>query len=74
MRKSWNDERTSIIYAYNVSGSHSGSTASFLDEADLVWKRTLSKFINTLRLVKIIDLSSKNKLIGEIPAEITELI
>ncbi|KAF4357729.1 hypothetical protein G4B88_023187 [Cannabis sativa] len=42
------------------------------DQVFLTWKGTLSSYKSTLRLVKIIDLSS-NKLIGEIPRQITQL-
>ncbi|PQQ12746.1 LRR receptor-like serine/threonine-protein kinase GSO1 [Prunus yedoensis var. nudiflora] len=43
------------------------------DEASLTWKGVRSKYKSTLGLVKSIDLSS-NKLIGEIPSEITDLV
>ncbi|BFG21972.1 hypothetical protein CerSpe_082460 [Prunus speciosa] len=43
------------------------------DEASLTWKGVRSKYKSTLGLVKSIDLSS-NKLIGEIPSEITNLV
>ncbi|KAL5572459.1 hypothetical protein UlMin_022056 [Ulmus minor] len=43
------------------------------DEAQFIWKGKLQKYRSTLGLVKNIDLSS-NKLMGEIPEEITELI
>ncbi|PQP94038.1 hypothetical protein Pyn_31668 [Prunus yedoensis var. nudiflora] len=42
------------------------------DEASLTWKWVRSKYKSTLGLVKSIDLSS-NKLIGEIPSEVTDL-
>ncbi|XP_016650055.1 PREDICTED: probable LRR receptor-like serine/threonine-protein kinase At1g34110 isoform X2 [Prunus mume] len=43
------------------------------EEASLIWKGVRSKYKSTLGLVKSIDLSS-NKLIGEIPSEITDLV
>ncbi|PQP96033.1 putative LRR receptor-like serine/threonine-protein kinase [Prunus yedoensis var. nudiflora] len=43
------------------------------DEAFLTWKGFSAKFKSTLGLLKSIDLSS-NKLIGEIPSEITYLV
>ncbi|XP_020412995.1 LRR receptor-like serine/threonine-protein kinase ERL2 [Prunus persica] len=43
------------------------------DEASLTWKGVRSKYQSTLGLVKSIDLSS-NKLTGEIPSEITDLV
>ncbi|XP_021800631.1 systemin receptor SR160-like [Prunus avium] len=45
----------------------------YVDEASLTWKGVRSKYQRTLGLVKSIDLSS-NKLIGEIPSEITDLV
>ncbi|GMN69709.1 hypothetical protein TIFTF001_038756 [Ficus carica] len=67
MRKGWNDERTSIIYAYNVSGSHSGTTGSFLDEVDLIPSK-----IDKLALLDALDLSN-NQLSGAIPSSLTEV-
>ncbi|ONI23076.1 hypothetical protein PRUPE_2G168800 [Prunus persica] len=43
------------------------------EEASLTWKGVSSKYKSTLGLVKSIDLSS-NKLTGEIPSEITDLV
>ncbi|ONI27082.1 hypothetical protein PRUPE_1G067000 [Prunus persica] len=43
------------------------------NEASLTWKGVRSKYKSTLGLVKSIDLSS-NKLIGEIPSEVTDLV
>ncbi|ONI23079.1 hypothetical protein PRUPE_2G169100 [Prunus persica] len=43
------------------------------EEASLTWKGVRSKYKSTLGLVKSIDLSS-NKLTGEIPSEITDLV
>ncbi|KAB2597713.1 LRR receptor-like serine/threonine-protein kinase GSO1 [Pyrus ussuriensis x Pyrus communis] len=43
------------------------------DEASLIWKGIMSKYKSTLGLVKSIHLSS-NRLTGEIPSEITDLV
>ncbi|CAL2241712.1 unnamed protein product [Prunus armeniaca] len=43
------------------------------EEASLTWKGVMSKYKSTLGLVKSIDLSN-NKLTGEIPSEITDLV
>ncbi|PQP95674.1 putative LRR receptor-like serine/threonine-protein kinase [Prunus yedoensis var. nudiflora] len=43
------------------------------DEASLIWKGLRAEFKSNLGLLKSIDLSS-NKLIGEIPSEITHLV
>ncbi|PQM42846.1 putative LRR receptor-like serine/threonine-protein kinase [Prunus yedoensis var. nudiflora] len=53
--------------------SSMGSIWGYNDEAYLTWKGVRSKYKRTLGLVKSIDLSS-NKLIGEIPSEITYLV
>ncbi|CAL9007141.1 unnamed protein product [Prunus brigantina] len=52
--------RMSFFYVYN-------------DEASLIWKGLRAEFKSNLGLLKSIDLSS-NKLIGEIPSEITYLL
>ncbi|KAL2555855.1 disease resistance family protein/LRR family protein [Forsythia ovata] len=41
--------------------------------ANVMWKRNEHEYINTLQLVKLIDLSSNN-LVGDIPTEITSLV
>ncbi|KAI5345601.1 hypothetical protein L3X38_013478 [Prunus dulcis] len=46
---------------------------NYEDEASLTWKGVRSKYKSILGLVKSIDLSS-NKLTGEIPSEITNLV
>ncbi|KAI5345598.1 hypothetical protein L3X38_013475 [Prunus dulcis] len=46
---------------------------NYEDEATLTWKGVRSKYKSILGLVKSIDLSS-NKLTGEIPSEITNLV
>ncbi|CAL2241704.1 unnamed protein product [Prunus armeniaca] len=46
---------------------------NYEEEASLIWKGVRYKYKSTLGLVKSIDLSS-NKLIGEIPNEITDLV
>ncbi|KAL2555925.1 disease resistance family protein/LRR family protein [Forsythia ovata] len=43
------------------------------ESATVMWKRKEYEYINTLRLVKLVDLSSNN-LVGDIPAEITSLV
>ncbi|XP_062102838.1 receptor-like protein EIX2 [Humulus lupulus] len=58
---------TSITLPYN------GSIHGYGAQVELIWKGRLSQYQNTLGLVKSIDLSS-NKLTGEIPKEITQLI
>ncbi|PON42112.1 LRR domain containing protein [Parasponia andersonii] len=62
-----NDNDKSITLPYN------GSIRGYDAQVGLIWKGRLSQYKSTLRLVKSIDLSS-NKLTGEIPTEITELI
>ncbi|CAL8122906.1 unnamed protein product [Prunus armeniaca] len=46
---------------------------NYEEEASLTWKGVMSKYKSTLGLVKSIDLSN-NKLTGEIPSEITDLV
>ena len=55
------------------SDASSFRSGSYEDEILLVWKGKLSKYTSTLRLVKSIDLSN-NKIMGEIPTEITDLV
>ncbi|KAL2539985.1 disease resistance family protein/LRR family protein [Abeliophyllum distichum] len=43
------------------------------ESANVMWKRKEREYINTLPLVKLVDLSSNN-LVGNIPAEITSLV
>ncbi|XP_016652407.1 PREDICTED: probable LRR receptor-like serine/threonine-protein kinase At4g36180 [Prunus mume] len=50
-----------------------GYIMNYEEEASLTWKGVRSKYKSTLGLVKSIDLSS-NKLTGEIPSEITDLV
>ncbi|XP_050369307.1 receptor-like protein EIX2 [Argentina anserina] len=49
------------------------SLVDYKDEASLTWKGRMSEYKSTLGLVKSIDFSS-NKLDGEIPRQITDLI
>ncbi|XP_040361909.1 receptor-like protein EIX1 [Rosa chinensis] len=49
------------------------SLAAYEDDASLIWKGRMSKYKSTLGLVKSIDFSS-NRLDGEIPRQITDLI
>ncbi|TQE00503.1 hypothetical protein C1H46_013859 [Malus baccata] len=60
-----------ISHYYNVSSI--GLTLLYDDEASLIWKGIMSKYKSTLGLVKSIHLSS-NRLSGEIPSEITDLV
>ncbi|KAL5572604.1 hypothetical protein UlMin_022201 [Ulmus minor] len=50
-----------------------GAGEDYFDEVQFVWKGTPSEYKSTLGLVRNIDLSS-NKLMGEIPEGITELV
>ncbi|XP_030487788.2 receptor-like protein EIX2 [Cannabis sativa] len=66
-----NNEDDSFIDYTTITHSGNGSS-SYDDEISLTWKGSLSEYKSTLRLVKMIDLSS-NKLTGELPREIVEL-
>ncbi|KAI3468754.1 hypothetical protein Pfo_025417 [Paulownia fortunei] len=48
-------------------------TRSFSDSAYIMWKGKEAEYINALRLLKAIDLSTNN-LTGEIPPEVTSLV
>ncbi|KAL5573052.1 hypothetical protein UlMin_022649 [Ulmus minor] len=62
-----------IAIYYNIRlTSNSGRSQLFFDEVQLIWMGRPLTFRHALGLVKNIDLSS-NKLMGEIPEEITEL-
>ncbi|XP_062013947.1 receptor-like protein EIX2, partial [Rosa rugosa] len=54
-------------------GFSSFSVVLYYDAASLIWKRRMSEYKSTLGLVKSIDFSS-NRLDGEIPRQITDLI
>ncbi|GMN52789.1 hypothetical protein TIFTF001_021935 [Ficus carica] len=71
----WIGESLTELIVLSLRSNHfSGSIPSqFSRKVELVWKGKVSKFDKILGLVKSIDLSS-NKLSGEIPTEITELI
>ncbi|KAL2456739.1 disease resistance family protein/LRR family protein [Abeliophyllum distichum] len=56
----------------NLSGG-SESARGGSESANVMWKRKEREYINTLPLVKLVDLSSNN-LVGNIPAEITSLV
>ncbi|PQQ18060.1 putative LRR receptor-like serine/threonine-protein kinase [Prunus yedoensis var. nudiflora] len=60
---------------HSILGDYLGGYISgcYDDEASLTWKGFRAKFRSNLGLLKSIDLSS-NKLIGEIPSEITYLV
>ncbi|KAL5573045.1 hypothetical protein UlMin_022642 [Ulmus minor] len=62
----------SITYT-SMYGSKNFRGEGFFAEVEFIWKGTLRKYRSTLGLVKNIDLSG-NKLMGEIPGEITQLI
>ncbi|PQP95669.1 putative LRR receptor-like serine/threonine-protein kinase [Prunus yedoensis var. nudiflora] len=59
-------------FLVNLQGRFS-EMLSYDDEASLIWKGLRAEFKSNLGLLKSIDLSS-NKLIGEIPSEITYLL
>ncbi|PON52433.1 LRR domain containing protein [Parasponia andersonii] len=70
------DEETDTTYMYfSVSAFIAAiyDQESFSDDLIIEWKGKLSMYKKTLRFVKSIDLSS-NKLMGEIPGTITELV
>nr|XP_028948121.1 receptor-like protein EIX2 [Malus domestica] len=48
-------------------------TLNYMDDATFIWKGRMYSYKNTLGLVKRIDFSS-NRLTGEIPSEITDLV
>ncbi|XP_020412998.1 LRR receptor-like serine/threonine-protein kinase GSO1 [Prunus persica] len=62
-----------IQNSYSAKLGEVGYTWNYEEEASLTWKGVRSKYKSTLGLVKSIDLSS-NKLTGEIPSEITDLV
>ncbi|XP_062113843.1 receptor-like protein EIX2 [Humulus lupulus] len=66
-----NEGLSSIFLRTNTYAFNSTMT-DYSEQLFLTWKGTLSRYENTLGLVKVIDLSS-NILTGEIPAEIFEL-
>ncbi|CAL9007152.1 unnamed protein product [Prunus brigantina] len=62
-----------IEHGYTVSWGQGSLYEIYDDEASLIWKGLRAEFKSNLGLLKSIDLSS-NKLIGEIPIEITYLV
>ncbi|KAJ9678536.1 hypothetical protein PVL29_020659 [Vitis rotundifolia] len=63
-----------ITYNYSLNNPDVGlGDWSYVDRELVTWKGREFKYKNTLGLVKSIDLSS-NKLIGEIPKEVTDLL
>ncbi|PQM35351.1 hypothetical protein Pyn_37286 [Prunus yedoensis var. nudiflora] len=62
-----------IQHSYMTQLGEIGYEWDYEEEASLTWKGLRSKYKSTLGLVKSIDLSS-NKLTGEIPSEITDLV
>ncbi|POO00979.1 LRR domain containing protein [Trema orientale] len=72
--KQYGSMNTTISHSYGgAEDATADRPVSYDDNLDVVWKGTMTEFIKNLRLVKSIDLSS-NKLRGEIPIDITELI
>ncbi|KAI4334715.1 hypothetical protein L6164_013428 [Bauhinia variegata] len=68
------DSTPTISYSvYDSLGIGIGIERMKYYSTSILWKRKESRFKNTLGLVKIIDLSS-NKISGEIPKEIMDLI
>ncbi|KAL2555868.1 disease resistance family protein/LRR family protein [Forsythia ovata] len=65
---------TAMIEVDNESyvSSFSSGLQSY-ESASVIWKSNEREYINTLRLMRLIDLSSNN-LVGDIPAEITSLV
>ncbi|XP_062090988.1 receptor-like protein EIX2 [Humulus lupulus] len=57
---------------YTTITHFANGSSGYDDQILLTWKGTLSEYKSTLRLVKMIDLSS-NKLTGELPRQIVEL-
>ncbi|CAN6588963.1 unnamed protein product [Malus baccata var. baccata] len=55
------------------TGDDTSYTVYYVDDAQFIWKGRMYSFKNTLGLVKRIDFSS-NRLTGEIPSEITDLV
>ncbi|KAL5572599.1 hypothetical protein UlMin_022196 [Ulmus minor] len=62
-----------LLLAESDVGSWFGTVEDYFDEVQFVWKGTPSEYKSILGLVTNIDLSS-NKLMGEIPEGITELV
>ncbi|KAL2555866.1 disease resistance family protein/LRR family protein [Forsythia ovata] len=58
---------------YEPYGSLFTSVFQVFESANVIWKRNEYEYLNTLQLVKLIDLSSNN-LVGDVPAEITSLV
>ncbi|KAJ9678941.1 hypothetical protein PVL29_020986 [Vitis rotundifolia] len=71
-------KKGSLVNAYNYSVGHYISyrrlmNPPYVDRALVKWKRREFEYKSTLGLVKSIDLSS-NKLLGEIPEEVIDLV
>ncbi|KAL2456738.1 disease resistance family protein/LRR family protein [Abeliophyllum distichum] len=58
---------------YEPYGTLFTSVFQVFESANVMWKRNEYEYLNTLQLVKLIDLSSNN-LVGDVPAEITSLV
>ncbi|ONI23072.1 hypothetical protein PRUPE_2G168400 [Prunus persica] len=67
------NSRRIIRHSYTAKLGELSYIWDYEEEASLTWKGVRSKYKSTLGLVKSIDLSS-NKLTGEIPSEITDLV
>ena len=71
-------KKVSLVIAHNYlfmhcDRYHKGRNAYYVDRALVKWKSREFYFKSTLGLVKSIDLSS-NKLSGEIPEEVIDLV
>ncbi|CAL8122723.1 unnamed protein product [Prunus armeniaca] len=62
-----------ISHFVYINSNNSSISAVYEEDATFMWKGRMYSYKNTLGLVKRIDLSS-NRLIGEIPSEITHLV
>ncbi|TQD86322.1 hypothetical protein C1H46_028153 [Malus baccata] len=58
---------------HSYMGDDTSYGVSYMDDATFIWKGRMYSYKNTLGLVKRIDFSS-NRLTGEIPSEITDLV
>ncbi|XP_021828894.1 LRR receptor-like serine/threonine-protein kinase GSO2 [Prunus avium] len=63
----------SLNISHDYENSNINYADFYYDDATFMWKGEMQTYKSTLGLVKRIDLSS-NKLIGEIPSEITHLV
>ena len=66
-------QKGSLVIAYNERQFHSGWDFSYIDDTLIQWKGKELEYKKTLGLIRSIDFSN-NKLIGEIPIEVTDLV